>query len=238
MSSLVVGPNDVVRPAAARRATLHRALLGCGILYSLTYLAADVAGALRWEGYSYTAQTISELSAIGAPSRPLVVPVFLAAAVLAIAFGLGVWPAAGRKRALRVAAGLLVGFGAFCLTGPFTPMHQRGTEQTLTDTLHVAAASVDVLFIVLIIGSGANAFGRNFRLYSIATMAAVLGFGAVAGMDGPRVAANLPTPWVGVMERVCVFSWLLWVATLAIGLLRAEGGPGQIVGSDGIPAQG
>ena len=63
----------------------RKALLVCGIVGSLVYLAADVLGTLAWEGYHYTSQTISELSAIGAPSRPLFVPLGLAYAVLAIA---------------------------------------------------------------------------------------------------------------------------------------------------------
>jgi hypothetical protein len=34
----------------------------------------------------------------------------------------------------------------------------------LTDTLHSILASADVLFILLIIGFGAAAFGKRFRL--------------------------------------------------------------------------
>jgi hypothetical protein len=66
--------------------------------------------------------------AIGAPSRSLVVPLFFLYGVLLIAFGLGVWGSAGRNRALRAMAGLLVGFGVVCLMGPFIPMHQRGSS--------------------------------------------------------------------------------------------------------------
>lgn len=104
---------------------VRKALLICGVLSSLLYVGADIFGAMLWESYSYTSQTVSELSAIGAPTRPLVVPFFLAYGVLVIAFGVGVWGSAGRKRAMRVVGGLLVGYGVVCLTGPFTPMHQR-----------------------------------------------------------------------------------------------------------------
>jgi hypothetical protein len=46
----------------------RKVLLVCGILSSLLYVATDILGAMRFEGYSYTSQSISELMAVGAPS--------------------------------------------------------------------------------------------------------------------------------------------------------------------------
>lgn len=201
----------------------RKLLLVCGILASLLYVATDMLAAIRWEGYSYTAQTISETFAIGAPTRPLVLLRGLGYSVLVITFGLGVWGSASGKRPLRVAAGLLVGIAVVDLVAPFVaPMHLRGAERTLTDTMHIVLASVDVLFILLIIGFGASAFGKRFRLYSIGTILVVVVFGTLAGLDGPRIAANLPTPWVGVTERISVFSYMLWLVVLGIGLLRVQ----------------
>ena len=201
---------------------VRKALLDCGILASLLYVGTDIVAAMRWEGYSYTGQTVSELFAIGAPTRPLIVLRGLVYGFLVIAFGLGVWRSARGKRALRVAGGLLAGFGVVDLTGPFAPMHLRGAERTLTDTMHIVLACVDVLFIVLIVGFGASAFGKRFRLYSIGTILVVLVFGALAGLQGPRVAANLPTPWVGVTERISIFGYMVWMASLAITLMRVR----------------
>jgi len=198
-------------------------LLVCGILAPVLYVSTDMLAAIRWEGYSYTAQTISETFAIGAPTRPLVLLRGLAYSVLVIAFGLGVWGSAGGKRPLRVAGGLLVGVAIVDLVAPFlAPMHLRGAERTLADTMHIVLASVDVLFILLIIGFGTSTFGKWFRLYSVGTILVVVAFGTLAGLDGPRIAANLPTPWVGVTERISVFSYMLWLVVFAIGLLRAQ----------------
>lgn len=198
--------------------------LVCGILAPLLYVATDVVVAMRWEGYSYVAQTISETFAIGAPTRPLVLLRGLAYSVLVFAFGLGVWGSASGKRPLRVAGALLIGIALVDLVAPFAaPMHLRGAERTLTDTMHIILASVDVLFILMIIGFGAFAFGKRFRLYSIGTILVVVAFGTLAGLDGPRIAANLPTPWVGVTERISVFSYMLWLVVFAIGLLRVQG---------------
>lgn len=193
----------------------------CGVLAPMLYVGTDVVAALRWEGYSYAAQTISETFAIGAPTRSLILLRGVGYSLLMIAFGLGVLESARGRYRLLVAGGLLVGISIIDLLAPFVaPMNLRGAERTLTDTMHIVLASVDVLFILLIIGFGASAFGKRFRLYSIGTLLIVVVFGTLAGLDAPRVAANLPTPWLGVTERISVFSYMLWLMVLAIGLLR------------------
>ena len=50
-------------------------------------------------------------------------------------------------------------------------------------------------------------------------MVILVSFGALTGWDGPRVAANLPTPWIGVWERISIGAFLLWVVVLAVPLL-------------------
>ena len=86
----------------------RKILLSCGILSSLLYVAMNVFVPMQWEGYSSASQTVSELSAIGAPTRPLWVPLGIAYALLVTAFGWGVWASARRNRPLRVVGGLLV----------------------------------------------------------------------------------------------------------------------------------
>ena len=60
----------------------------------------------------------------------------------------------------------------------------------------------------------------------------VIASGAFMGSDGPRISANLPTPWVGVWERIMIGVFLLWVVGLAVILLRTANGQGANVGSD------
>jgi hypothetical protein len=62
-------------------------LLVCGILSSLLYVAMNVIGAMQFEGYSSISQSVSELFAIGAPSRPLWVLLGILYHILMIAFG-------------------------------------------------------------------------------------------------------------------------------------------------------
>jgi len=195
-------------------------LLICGILSSLLYTALNVFVPMLYEGYSSVSQTISELSAIGAPTRTLWIVLSIPYTLLVTAFGWGVWTSAKRNRPLRVVGGLLIVYGIIGIAWPFAPMHLRGDEFTLTDIMHIVLASVTVLLMFLAIGFGAAVFGKRFRYYSIATMLILFAFGVLTGLDGPRIAANLPTPWVGVWERINIGVFLLWIVVLAIALLR------------------
>jgi hypothetical protein len=202
----------------------RKVLLVCGILSALLYVGTDILAAMRWEGYSYVSQTVSELIAIDAPTRPLVVPLFTTYAILVYAFAVGVWQSAGPKRALRVTAVGMAGKEILGLAVTlFFPIHLRGVEGTLSDIMHGILTGVGVLlFMFPAMGFGAAAFGKRFRLYSIVTILIFLVCGTLAGLDGPRVAANLPTPWMGVWERINIFGYMLWVVVLAISLLRAQ----------------
>jgi hypothetical protein len=193
-------------------------LLACGVLSSLVYVANNVLCALVWPQYSSFSQTISELSAIDAPSRPYWIGLCAAYNLLLLAFGIGVWTCAEGKRGLRVTAGLLIALGA---TVYWPPMHLRGNPATLTDTLHIAFASVTSLLILLAIGFGAGAFGKRFRVYSSATIVVLVASGVATFLYAPRVAANLPTPGMGVIERIDLGAYLLWVGILAVTLMRA-----------------
>jgi hypothetical protein len=196
-------------------------LLICGVLASLLYIGSDILAALRWDGYSYLHQSVSELRALGAPTRPLLIPVLGLYALLEIAFGGGVWLSAGSKRSVRLTGGLVIALGVLDLVAIFTPMHVRGAEGTLTDILHIIATVMTVLLFFPIIGFGSAADGRGFRLYSYATLLLLVVFGVWAFMDAPRIGANLPTPWLGVRERLNIYGYMLWMAVLALVLWRA-----------------
>ena len=204
----------------------RKVFIACGILSSLLYVAANIVGPRRWREYSLSSHTVSELSAIGAPSRPLVIPILAAHGALVVPFGVGVWQSAGRHRGLRVTGALLVGLGISDLPAPFFPMHRREAlargERSHTDAMHIAVTSVNSLLILLAIGFGSTAFGRRFRLYSIGTILVLVATGGSTATQASRVEANLPTPWAGVTERISIGGYLAWQVVLAIALLRVQ----------------
>jgi len=196
-------------------------LLTCGILAGVLYVAMTLFVGLRWDGYSAADQTISELSAIGAPTRPLWTVLGTIYSALMIGFGWIVWTSAPH-RPLRIAGALLFAQTVFGIFWP--PMHQRvvlaAGGGTLTDTLHIVWTIGTGVFFMGALGFGAAGFGKRFRLYSLATMAIVFACGAWTGTYAPAIQADMPTPWVGVWERLNTNAFMVWIAVLAIALMR------------------
>ena len=201
----------------------QRALLICGILAPLLYAIADLAAGLTAGGYSFRDQTISELGAIGAPSRALFSAILVPSYVLLLGFGIGVWRAGGALRRMRVAGGLLIVFSVMALlVGQLVPMRERGVEQGLTGTLHLVEGGVAMIMIVAAMGFAAAALRGRFRDYTIVTVVVMLVFGAWTSTQAPSVAAGLTTPWLGVVERVMWYAYQAWFAMLALTLLRRD----------------
>ena len=196
---------------------MRQALLACGVLSSIAYVAADVTGSLRWQGYNYLDQTVSELAALDAPSRPFVMPLFVIYNLLLLAFAAGV--AQSGTRALRVAAAMLAAIGLLGVVAFYFPIHLRGSPWTMNETMHSVLTGLTVIALLVAMESAAAAVGPRFRIYSFVTIAVALAAGLLSGWIGRTLAGGAPTPWLGVVERVSIFSYLIWVASLALALV-------------------
>ena len=200
--------------------TTQKVLLTCGILSSLWYVAINVFVPLQYDGYVISSYTVSELSAIGAPTRLMWVLLCMAYPLLFAAFGWGVLTTAEDSRSLHIVGGLIIAYCVFNLYWP--PMHMRGNESTLTDSLHIAWAIVTNIFMWLFMGLGAAALSRQFRIYTIASIVLHLLFGGLTFQEAPNIQTNGPTPTIGIWERVNIGIFMLWVIVFAIALLRKE----------------
>ena len=106
---------------------LRKVLLVCGVLSSLLYVAMNVFVAMQWEGYSSASQTVSELSAIGAPTRPLWVLLGFALQLAGDRLRMGrLGVGSSKPRPCASLGGLMVAYGVVSLAWPFAPMHLRG----------------------------------------------------------------------------------------------------------------
>ncbi len=211
---------------------LRKILLICGIISSFLYIAMNIFVPMLFKSYSSASQTVSELSAIGAPTRTLWVWLGTIYTLLVIAFGWGVRQSANRNHLLRIVGNLIVIYGVISIIWPFAPMHQReflSTKgETLTDKMHLALAMATVLVMTISIGFGAVSFGKWFRLYSVLTILILFVFGVLTATEAPKIKANLPTPYAGVWERVNIGVFLFWVIVLAIILVRREKRSGSL----------
>ena len=206
---------------------LRKLLLVCGVLSSVVYVGIDVVAELFHARYhSFTSQAVSEMMARGAPTEALVDRLYLLLyGPLLIAFGVGLWLSAGAGRLLRIAGGLVIASGTLGLLGPtLFEMNMRGSgADPRADVLHIALTALLSLVIMAFIGIGGFARGRWFRRYSLATIAAMLLFGALTSVASLPMATGGPTPWLGLLERITLGCYLLWVAVMAVSLIRAPG---------------
>jgi hypothetical protein len=188
---------------------------------AVLYVAMTLFVGMLWDGYSAADQTISELSAIDAPTRHVWMVLGIIYSALMMAFGWAVWKFAPH-RAMRIAGALLLMQAMFGVFWP--PMHQRAVlaagAATMTDTLHIVWTVVTSLFFMAALGFGAAALGTRFRVYTMVTMAIMFACGAWTGTYAAAIQANMPTPWVGVWERINTNVFMLWVVVLAVMLLR------------------
>jgi hypothetical protein len=207
---------------------VRKILLGCGIVSSMWYVVTDVIGTLRYPGYSYVDQWFSELLAVGSPVRPLMIVLNgIPYNLLVGDFAVGVWTSATPKRAARITGAMLLGYAATSMvTGVIFPMDRREVlatgERTLHNAIHGPGTAVMSLLTVLAMAFGSRLLGRRFRYYTYATIVTLVVFGVLTSLQIGQLEAGQPTPWMGIEERINIYPTMLWVAVLAIGLLRAQ----------------
>lgn len=210
----------------SKTGTIQNSLLLCGIFSSLWYIAINAFVPLMYYGYSTASLTVSELSAIGAPTRISWVLLSLPYPLLFASFGWGILKTSGGSRSLNITAALIIAYSIFNFYWP--PMHQREIIATgggtLTDTLHITWAMITLLLMMLIMAFGAVGLSKKFRLYTLATWAVFIIFGILTWLESPGIQKNLPTPLIGVWERINIGAFMLWVIVLAVVLLRMKKG--------------
>src|SRR5829696_1050768 len=207
---------------------VRRFLLGCGIVSSVWYVITDLIGTLRYPGYRYADQEFSELTAQGSPVRLLMIALNeIPYTLLVAAFAVGVWRSAAPKRTARITAAMLIGYALTgMVTGVIFPMNTREVlaagEGTLRNAMHPPGTIVMSLFFVLAVGFGSTLLGKRFRYYSYGTILTLIVFGVLTSLQVGQMETNQPTPLMGLEERINIYATMLWVAVLAIGLLRAQ----------------
>ena len=93
---------------------------------------------------------------------------------------------------------------------------------TLSDILHLAWTFIHIVLMLFMIGFGAAALGKTFRIYSITTVTAFIVFGILTTLESKGINAGTPTPYIGVWERINMGAYMLWIVVFAIALLKKK----------------
>ncbi len=203
---------------------MRKILLFCGIFSMLWYVLMNIIVPTQYAGYDSTSQTVSELSAINAPTRQFWFLLAIFYSILFIAFGSGLWLSARGNRKLMYVAGFIIFDAVIGFFWP--PMHRREVIAagggTTTDLLHLVWAFVHLVLMLLMIGFGAAIFGKTFRIFSLLIVTVFIIFGILTTRDSSGIEANLPTPYLGIWERINIGAYMLWVIVFAILMIKRQ----------------
>lgn len=192
-------------------------LLSCGILAALFNIGKDVLAGMLLKGYSLTAQSMSELSATGSPTRPLSLSFTVLASIFMMAFSVGVWKAVGATTLLHIVAGFILGNAFFGLIATLFFPNRFGVQPEF-GTPGVLLMFLSVLCFVLAMVFGAIALGGWMRILSITIPAAYILL-AILRLITASSATSGADALIGIQERTMGYSFLVWVLCLAIHLL-------------------
>jgi len=197
-----------------------KALLVAAIASVVVYGLGDLASGMLYDGYSYRDQWISELSAFGSPVRSLMVTAILVHGLLLIAFGIGIWRFADRK-SLHWVGPLLIVAGVIGLpTHTVFAMSSRWMTAGFNDTMHASLSLAFGLVVFVAVALSAVAYPGWFRLYAIATLPILVGFGAASSVAIQGIEQNF-TPWAGAFERINAYAYFAWLVVLAVTVHRS-----------------
>jgi hypothetical protein len=206
-------PTRSLAPITKTRDRLRKVLLACGPLAALEYIGWHELAALRWEGYGRLSNAISELHFTGTPSKSFLDPWqgWVDSALLA-AFGIGIWLSAQGSRSLRLIGAVMI------VPAAMIPLWMIFGEASIA--AHLALVGVGILCWLVAMGFGAAALGKRFRIYSVVSLATVVGFFALGFSYVPEANAGRPTPFLGLYERIGFSAYFLWMSVLAVALWR------------------
>ncbi len=192
-------------PDAARKA-----LLSCGIAAAVVFVLVNLLGAL-WPGYDFITQSISDLSAIGAPTFAFAYPLTIFYGALMTAFGIGIWILGRGKTAVRITAALVLAYALFGLAAAIFFPNRLGYSNA-DNIWYVLPMALSIFSIVAAIGMAAIAFRNWFRFVSLGILALFAAMTLISFAVPPSAETVART---GLQERSMMVFNLLWVVLLA-----------------------
>ena len=191
-----------------------------GVVSLLSYTAAVIFSPLKYNGYNWMAQAVSDLSAVSAPSRELWNQLSALYVPCGIVSVMAVCVYAGGKlnKALRTGIFLFAAMQWISAVGyAMFPLTQAGTPSGFQNVMHLLVTAAVVLLSIaslgmIAVGGLRNRCCRSLSLWALAALALMLVGGIGSGL--------VPGEYFGIPERFSVFSAVGFNAVLGIYLYR------------------
>ena len=207
---------------------MKKLLMLCGVSAAVIYIGTVLLGGLLRPGYSHISMAISELVADGAPNRALLSALFLVYNALLSVFGAGLWLKANSRSRGWVSgmigslALLLVGLAGVLMELAF-PQEPGGTATTFAGIMHFVMAGIAALGTMVAILMLAFWFKnisalKGYVVYSLMSVTVIF----LSGGLGAAAMAN-HSPLFGVIERITIFTFTLWMFVIGWKMTQLEG---------------
>ena len=206
---------------------LLRSLALCGVAAPIVFATLVTVSGFIYEDYSHVTQAVNELGGVEAQSPLLQNVNFFVIAVLFVAFAFGLHRGIGGGSGSKLGPVLVGAFGVSAGMGnAFLPCDPGCEFQTLTGTLHnltglggfiSAIAGIFVISRRLRTDLDWQTFYNFSWIAGIATLVALLlwiGIAKAADVDSVN----------GLLQRLFVLSWFVWVEVMALRLLQISRG--------------
>ena len=202
----------------AKKYQKYRIVALTGILGVLFYVLHVFLGQAAYPGYRAASQAVSELSAIGAPSRMVALLFFSLYSLCMIVFALGLWMLFRDRISGTFSIGCLLLLGTYvvswigCL---FFPPAQSLATGFWKNVAHLILNGGVMLFSVaalLFIGLGV---WKRYRWLSLFSFFAI--FMVITGMVLSGLVGQM---YVGAAQRISAFALVLYDLLLAVWMMR------------------
>jgi hypothetical protein len=209
------------------RSRRGRGLVGAsGLIAVGLYVGATVLGGVLDPHYSQIGNSISQLTATGAPSWSVEAPLYAAYNLVLFGFSVAIYRTLSNARRLTALAVVFFAIGAIAGLGQVTFFRQDpgGIPVTVSGLGHIILAAVSSLLTVV----STLVYGFAFRRDATWRKLSSPSFGATAALllSGPAAALTVTTAYAGLFERVTIGVFMLWVVVVsvfALGSARIAG---------------
>lgn len=228
MSEAAVGDRERVRGAGAvarEPGTLGDRRLpmvgAAGVSAVGIYAFAVVLGGVLDPSYSHLRDTVSELTSSHAPDRVALGALFLAYNAALVPFAAGLYRTGPRTRGARAALVCMIAIavGGVLLVVPF-PQDSLGRPGTAAGAMHIALAAVVAPLTVATTFLLGFAFRSDARWRGLSGFSMAMGFAILATGAAAGIGAAGGVAFSGLLERLTIGAFLLWVLVLGLHALR------------------
>ncbi len=207
----------------ANQDNLLRYLALCGIAYPIVFATLVTVAGFFYQDYSHVTQAISELGGVEAQYPVLQNVNFAVIGLLLIAFATGLHRGLGAANLGPVFIGV---FGVVSVLHSVLPCDPGCEFQTLTGTLHNVTGIggfLSAIAGIFLVSRNLNADRQWSSLYRFSWMAGVVVLASLVLWIGVAKAGDVGS-LNGVLQRVFILSWFVWVEVMAIRLFRISRG--------------